>query len=40
MDEPARSDSLTLTAPVLLLALLAQKEIVAGLTTGGVKGGY
>ena len=27
------------TAPVLLLTLLMQKEIVAGLTAGGVKGG-
>jgi len=30
---------LVVTAPVLLLTLLMQKEIVAGLTTGGVKGG-
>ena len=27
------------SAPVLLLTLLMQKEIVAGLTAGGVKGG-
>jgi ABC-type maltose transport system permease subunit len=26
-------------APVLVLTLLMQKEIVAGLTAGGVKGG-
>jgi multiple sugar transport system permease protein len=27
------------TGPVLILTLLMQKEIVAGLTAGGVKGG-
>jgi ABC-type glycerol-3-phosphate transport system permease component len=26
------------TAPVLILTLVAQKQIVAGLTAGGVKG--
>jgi multiple sugar transport system permease protein len=31
--------ALVVTAPVLLLTLLMQKEIVAGLTAGGVKGG-
>jgi multiple sugar transport system permease protein len=36
---PLAAAALTVTAPVLLLTLLAQKEIVAGLTTGGVKGG-
>jgi len=31
--------ALLVTAPVLLLTLLMQKEIVHGLTAGGVKGG-
>ncbi|MFO0185637.1 MAG: carbohydrate ABC transporter permease, partial [Alphaproteobacteria bacterium] len=30
--------ALLVTAPVLILTLLAQKQIVAGLTAGGVKG--
>jgi multiple sugar transport system permease protein len=36
---PLAAAALIVTAPVLLLTLLIQKEIVAGLTTGGVKGG-
>ena len=36
---PLAAAALVVTAPVLLLTLLMQKEIVAGLTTGGVKGG-
>jgi multiple sugar transport system permease protein len=36
---PLAAAALIVTAPVLLLTLLMQKEIVAGLTTGGVKGG-
>jgi multiple sugar transport system permease protein len=36
---PLAAAALVVTAPVLLLTLLAQKEIVAGLTAGGVKGG-
>ena len=35
---PLAAAALVVTAPVLLLTLLMQKEIVAGLTTGGVKG--
>ncbi len=35
---PLSAAALLVTAPVLLLTLLAQKQIVAGLTTGGVKG--
>jgi multiple sugar transport system permease protein len=30
---------LIVTLPVLVLTIAAQKEIVAGLTAGGVKGG-
>jgi multiple sugar transport system permease protein len=36
---PLAAAALIVTAPVLLLTLLMQKEIVAGLTAGGVKGG-
>jgi len=36
---PLAAAALVVTAPVLLLTLLMQREIVAGLTTGGVKGG-
>jgi multiple sugar transport system permease protein len=36
---PLAAAALVVTAPVLLLTLLMQKDIVAGLTTGGVKGG-
>jgi multiple sugar transport system permease protein len=36
---PLAAAALVVTAPVLILTLLMQKEIVAGLTTGGVKGG-
>jgi len=36
---PLSAAALLVTAPVLLLTLLAQKQIVAGLTAGGVKGG-
>ena len=36
---PLAAAALMVTAPVLLLTLVAQKEIVAGLTAGGVKGG-
>ncbi|HEY6432468.1 MAG TPA: carbohydrate ABC transporter permease [Acetobacteraceae bacterium] len=36
---PLAAAALVVTAPVLLLTLLAQKQIVAGLTAGGVKGG-
>ena len=36
---PLAAAALLVTAPVLLLTLLIQKEIVAGLTAGGVKGG-
>ena len=36
---PLAAAALVVTAPVLLLTLVMQKEIVAGLTTGGVKGG-
>lgn len=36
---PLAAAALVVTAPVLLLTLLMQKEIVAGLTTGGLKGG-
>ena len=35
---PLAAAALLVTAPVLLLTLLIQKEIVAGLTAGGVKG--
>ncbi len=35
---PLSAAALLVTAPVLLLTLLAQKQIVAGLTAGGVKG--
>ena len=36
---PLAASALLVTAPVLLLTLLMQREIVAGLTAGGVKGG-
>jgi multiple sugar transport system permease protein len=36
---PLAAAALLVTLPVLLLTLLMQKEIVAGLTAGGVKGG-
>jgi multiple sugar transport system permease protein len=36
---PLAAAALVVTAPVLLLTLIMQKEIVAGLTAGGVKGG-
>ncbi len=36
---PLAAAALVVTAPVLLLTLLMQKEIIAGLTAGGVKGG-
>ncbi|MCW3477253.1 carbohydrate ABC transporter permease [Limobrevibacterium gyesilva] len=36
---PLAAAALLVTAPVLILTLLMQKEIVAGLTAGGVKGG-
>lgn len=36
---PLAAAALVVTAPVLILTLLMQKEIVAGLTTGGLKGG-
>ena len=36
---PLAAAALVVTAPVLLLTLLMQKEIVAGLTTGGLNGG-
>jgi len=36
---PLAAAALLVTAPVLVLTLLMQKEIVAGLTAGGVKGG-
>ncbi|CAH0298697.1 carbohydrate ABC transporter permease [Roseomonas sp. CECT 9278] len=36
---PLSAAALLVTAPVLVLTLLAQKQIVAGLTAGGVKGG-
>ena len=36
---PLAAAALAVTAPVLVLTLLMQKEIVAGLTAGGVKGG-
>jgi multiple sugar transport system permease protein len=35
---PLAAAALVVTAPVLVLTLLIQKEIVAGLTAGGVKG--
>jgi multiple sugar transport system permease protein len=36
---PLAAAALVVTAPVLILTLVMQKEIVAGLTAGGVKGG-
>lgn len=36
---PLAAAALLVTAPVLILTLLMQKQIVAGLTAGGVKGG-
>ena len=35
---PLSAAALLVTAPVLILTLVAQKQIVAGLTAGGVKG--
>ena len=36
---PLAASALLVTAPVLLLTLVMQRQIVAGLTAGGVKGG-
>jgi multiple sugar transport system permease protein len=36
---PLAAAALLVTAPVLILTLFIQKEIVGGLTAGGVKGG-
>jgi multiple sugar transport system permease protein len=36
---PLAAAALVVTAPVLLLTLLMQRQIIAGLTAGGVKGG-
>jgi len=36
---PLAAAALIVTLPVLVLTVIAQREIVAGLTTGGVKGG-
>ena len=36
---PLAASALVVTAPVLVLTLVMQKQIVAGLTAGGVKGG-
>ena len=36
---PLAAAALVVTLPVLVLTLVAQRQIVAGLTTGGVKGG-
>ena len=36
---PLAAAALLVTLPVLLLTILVQKEIVTGLTAGGVKGG-
>jgi len=36
---PLAAAALMVTLPVLLLTLAAQKQIIAGLTAGGVKGG-
>jgi multiple sugar transport system permease protein len=36
---PLAASALIVTLPVLILTIFAQKEIVAGLTAGGVKGG-
>jgi multiple sugar transport system permease protein len=36
---PLAAAALLVTLPVLVLTLLIQKEIVGGLTAGGVKGG-
>jgi multiple sugar transport system permease protein len=36
---PLAAAALLVTAPVILLTLFAQRQIVAGLTAGGVKGG-
>ena len=36
---PLAAAALLVTLPVLILTLLIQKEIVGGLTAGGVKGG-
>jgi multiple sugar transport system permease protein len=35
---PLSAAALLVTLPVLVLTLVAQKQIVAGLTAGGVKG--
>jgi multiple sugar transport system permease protein len=36
---PLAAAALIVTAPVLLLTVMAQRQIVAGLTAGAVKGG-
>jgi multiple sugar transport system permease protein len=36
---PLAAAAILVTLPVLLLTLIVQKEIVGGLTAGGVKGG-
>jgi multiple sugar transport system permease protein len=36
---PLAASALLVTLPVLILTILLQKEIVHGLTTGGLKGG-
>ena len=36
---PLAASALMVTLPVLLLTVFIQKEIVTGLTAGGVKGG-
>jgi multiple sugar transport system permease protein len=36
---PLAAAALIVTLPVLLLTVLAQRQIVAGLTAGAVKGG-
>ena len=37
--EPLAAAALIVTLPVLLLTVFAQRQIVAGLTAGAVKGG-
>ena len=36
---PLAAAAIVVTLPVLLLTMFIQKEIVAGMTAGGVKGG-
>jgi multiple sugar transport system permease protein len=36
---PLAASALIVTLPVLILTIICQKEIVAGLTAGGLKGG-